>query len=487
MEIKKLRNLWDKIFDLKISEDNVTAYLTLFDLSTTDISEEGEEAHFLDETYDVDGILEYLNEQKIIYGIQTERIQQAIEEHLYYVPLIVAVGKEAESGRDGYYEFNFNTEPEIKPIILEDGSVDYNKLGKMELVDIDDLLAIYHPAIPGIDGTDIYGKVIMPKKQKELSLLRGKGFHTIEKEGTIEYYSDVEGKAEYKDGSLIVSPVFIVKEDVDATINEITFNGDVWVMGNVSAHATIRATGNINVDGHVESAALIAGKNILLKNGMQGAGRSYVYAKGDISAKFFEQTMVIAEGNIFANAMMNCEVQSNKSILISGKHGIIIGGVVRAVEKIEAYNIGNKAKAFTSIHVGVESSFQSIVSNLDERILELRDRLCEVEIEYQRMTGKMEKNPEVWIHKRNASMREKINCQASLNALIKWKKNLIDQRERSIEANIKVRKTMYTNTEVGINNVTKVFTSDCDNVTLREKKGEIHIYSNIAKETEVQK
>ena len=83
-----------------------------------------------------------------------------------------------------------------------------------------------------------------------------------------EYYASSEGKITYSkpDHQLMVTPIYIIDGNVDNATGDIRFNGDVLVKGNVFANTTIRATGNITVEGHVEIATLHAGKNVILKN-----------------------------------------------------------------------------------------------------------------------------------------------------------------------------------------------------------------------------
>lgn len=481
MGLYDLKKYWDKIFYLNITPDETLAYLTLYDPATIDINEDPNgEPRFFDEPFGVEHVLEYLKDHKIVYGLKTEYIEEAILHNSYYIPFIVAEGIPFTEGRDGYYEFHFETNPETKPIILEDGSVDYNKLGKIQLVEEGTHIATYFPAMQGKEGINVYGKPLLPKKEKELPPLGGKGFYIVQNENDAEYFAETEGKVEFKNGKLSVLPIYIVDGDVDATIGEIVFNGDVLVRGNVSAHPTIRATGSITIEGHVEIATLIAGKDILLKNGMQGAGKSYVYAKGDVSAKFFEQTMVITEGNIRANAIMNCELDANKAVIVSGKWGIIIGGVTYATEKVEAFNIGNKVGVLTRIHIGIPENFLDIMYVIDTKIKQIREQLEEIDKEYQRLNSKVgQKANELLVVKRNEYMRQKISIQAYLNELIKRKRACLDREERSINGTVFIQRHLYTNTKICINGVAQLIAGDCKNVTVKQSQNELHIYSNV--------
>ena len=79
-------------------------------------------------------IRDLLQENGIAYGIKEKALEELAQGKLNYEEVFVAQGTAKKDGRDGYFEYHFNPYPETRPIILPDGSVDYNELGKMELV-----------------------------------------------------------------------------------------------------------------------------------------------------------------------------------------------------------------------------------------------------------------------------------------------------------------------------------------------------------------
>ena len=95
-------------------------------------------------------------------------------------------------------------------------------------------------------------------------------------------------------GCLTVTPVYVIKGNLGAATGNVDFHGDVFVEGNVYAGITVKTTGNITINGHVETASLFAGKDVILKNGMQGSGNGIIRAGRNVMARFIEQTKVYA-------------------------------------------------------------------------------------------------------------------------------------------------------------------------------------------------
>jgi uncharacterized protein (DUF342 family) len=96
-------------------------------------------------------------------------------------------------------------------------------------------------------------------------------------------YAGVTGRVDYKNLTVSVSSCYTIPEDVDLSIGNITFAGDVLVKGNVISDITIQATRNIEIDGVAESATLLAGGNIILKNGMRGNDMGVIEAEGSVT------------------------------------------------------------------------------------------------------------------------------------------------------------------------------------------------------------
>ncbi|MDE7358585.1 MAG: FapA family protein, partial [Lachnospiraceae bacterium] len=115
---------------------------------------------------------ELLKENGIVYGIREKALEELAQGKLNYEEVFVAQGTAKKDGRDGYFEYHFNTEPETKPIILPDGSVDYNVLGKMELVTKGQLLVTYHAVLPAVVGRDVQGNTMEAYEGKELPPLQ---------------------------------------------------------------------------------------------------------------------------------------------------------------------------------------------------------------------------------------------------------------------------------------------------------------------------
>lgn len=454
-----------KDFAVRVSEDGLEAYLRLY---PTDEKQD----------YTVSDLEDMLEKAGIREGIDKEALRTIVENKSYYAEHLVAVGSPAQDGQDGEFEFLFNRMPDNKPKILPDGTVDYGNLKDLPVVEAGAELVRYRPAVAGINGVDVYGKPLTAKIGKELQVLKGKGFAMSDDK--LLYTATVTGKVEYENERLMVSDMLTIDGDVTILTGNVQFSGDVFVKGSVFIGMTIQAKGSITVNGHVEGAQLIAGKDVILKSGMQGAGKGEIRAGGEVSGKFFEQATIYAKGSVRANAILNCHIMSEQEILVSGKKGVIVGGSVSAIQKIEATIIGNVSEVKTRINLGVDGETDQHIKKVKNKYNYIQDEISRIETgiaQLNKILGKAD-NPEL-AEKKLYLMRAKITKDATLASISQELRNLRVNVENSQGARLVVHKSIYRGTKITINGTVKLIESENYNVTYSEKMGEIVSIQNI--------
>lgn len=353
-------------FRLMISEDNMRADMLVVEPEKENESEITTEM-----------ALDFLLEKGIRMGVDQERLRKVIESKMYAEPFTVAIGKPALSGKNGWFEFFFETKVEAKPQVNNDGSVDFYNMKLFEEVAVGDKLVTYHPATKGEFGYDIRGKFLMPKNGKELATIKGKGF-SVSEDG-LTYTAEMCGKIEYRYGEMNILEVFEVPGDLDLTVGNIRFSGDVKVRGDVAGGMLIDASGNVEIQGHVAGATIKAGKDIILKKGVQGSQEAHIEAKGNIFGQFFEEAEIVCGRNLEGNYLLNCNTYAKGKVNIRGKHGVIIGGKTHGILGIEMHNGGNDKELPTILQVGISDEVMEQYSNIAEEIKKIEEEIQQIE------------------------------------------------------------------------------------------------------------
>lgn len=345
--------------DVKISTDRMQATCVFFPQSSNG------------NATDKNNIIDDLNRAGVTFGIDVAVIDGFLKDREYCREFVIARGKELREGNDAVITYHFNTKPNLRPTENEDGTVDFHQLNFVSNVKAGDVLVTRVPADLGEHGTDVTGKDIAPRKVNDFRIQAGKNT-VLEEDGKI-LRATVNGHAILDTGGKVsVSDVLEIKGDVDASTGDINYEGSVIVRGNVNTGYRIEATGNVDVDGVVEGATIIAGGNIALRRGVQGMNRAFLKCKGSLMTKFIENANVVVDGIIETGSILHSDVVSKKEIYVRGRKGLLVGGTVRAGVLIEAQSIGSYMGSNTKVAVGVDAETQDRLKNLAEELKKLQ-------------------------------------------------------------------------------------------------------------------
>jgi uncharacterized protein (DUF342 family) len=270
----------------------------------------------------------------------------------YREEYLVAVGTPATPGEDGWLENHYEQIlTQTQPKIMDDGSVNYKELNLIRITNRGDILVTAHPAKDGVDGVNVYGNPIpFPKVKPAPPLPIGK--NTVISPDGLHLITDISGMIVPGDRKLNIAPNYEVKENVDNSTGNITFNGAVTVRGNVLTGFSIKAAGDIDIYGVCEGATLISDANIMLGNGVQGMDKATIIAAGNVTAKFLDGCTVKTGGDVIADSIIKSQITCDGSVILTGKNGLLMGGHTIVGKKLRARTIGSNMGTITEIEVG---------------------------------------------------------------------------------------------------------------------------------------
>ncbi len=320
-----------------------------------------------------DDILHQLARKGIKFGIDEDTIEDYLKNKNYCTTYVLAKAEPAIEGHDAKIEYLFNTDLSRKPKLNEDGSVDFHQLDNVSHVEAGQTVARLTPADFGTPGTDVCGRPIKPQKvtAKFLKQVR----HTRLTEDKLELICEVNGHASIVEGQLFVSDTYTVPANVDPTTGDITYNGNVHVSGDVNTGYRVEASGDIIVDGIVEGAELIAGGQIILKKGIQGAGRGRLKANSNIVTKFVESATVEAGGFVQTESIMHSTVTAGGEVTVQGRKGFITGSTVKSGKIIRAKTIGSTMGGETEVEVGANMALSEEQKRLEAELATINTNL----------------------------------------------------------------------------------------------------------------
>lgn len=206
-----------------------------------------------EEEYSKEDIMKLLKDKGVCEGINESKLMAVIKKHIYDREVLVAEGRAAVDGIDGYFEYAFETEKKKKtPAIREDGSVDYTSVNVITCVNAGDIIAMYHPAIRGKAGVNVRAKILPPRPAKELKPLFC--VHVTYDEQGMVYKAEIDGRVEVTKNKIAIVDLQEFMQSIDIVFGDINFKGDIIIHGNVKPGVSIIATKSITIEGVLEGA-----------------------------------------------------------------------------------------------------------------------------------------------------------------------------------------------------------------------------------------
>lgn len=320
-----------------------------------------------------DMLVRVLRENGVDYGVDEALLDRLPDEQDRYFHLFLAAeGNPPVHGKDGYIIDHYPRKKQKELTVDESGQVDYAELNIVNNADKGDVICQIVEPVNGVDGRTVFDEEIPARNGKKAAVPKGRNTELTEDESAL--IATKPGHVEFDGRNFQVKPVMDVGKNVDYSTGNISFLGDIHIHGDVCSGFTVRAMGNITVDGVVEASTIEAGGDLVVVKGVKGNGQAVVKACGSMYAKYLESSIVCVKEKLQTDCIINCNVYSDGQILACTGRGIIIGGKIRAAGEVKANIVGSKSECLTSVILGGHPSddfeYESLIREIQELELE---------------------------------------------------------------------------------------------------------------------
>ena len=346
---------------VEIAPDGMSAYLTAVQPRPG-----GEEIT-------VEMVYAALKEKGVSRGIDEAGVRKFVDSRIYGRKVKIACGAFPVHGKGSRVRYHFVTEHVPYRELLY-GRIDLRELNYIQNRKEGDVLADLQPEQLPVNGYKVTGEVLPADPADEGETLNAGEGCTLE-EGRILALQD--GNARLEGNVIVVEPVVTV-QNVDYETGNISFSGSVVVKGTVADGFSVTAGGDLEVEKCVGRVTLTAGRNIILKQGINGDNDAEVRAGGSLMARYGESSSLVTGGDlIIKEALMHCSLMVKGNLLLSGGRAELLGGTAVVRGSLLCRKLGGIYEPATSVIMGIDpddlDAYRKLLTNLEAKRLNLNE------------------------------------------------------------------------------------------------------------------
>ncbi|HMB01739.1 MAG TPA: FapA family protein [Spirochaetota bacterium] len=342
------------------------------------------------------------------------------------------------------------------------GNIDYKNKNFTNNVKKGEHIANYKPPVEGSPGRDLYGKEIPPQIETPDTYSIGEGLEIVE--GSNAVLAAMDGVLHIAPSKTIsVGLDEVIDKDLDINVGNLDVKGNVIIKGNILPGLTVKASGNVSIDGNVEEGTVEADGDLIVGGGILGSKDSTIKCGGGIFATYINNATITAGKKIeVAKAVMNSSIITNESIsVLSGNKndykGKIVGGSLTAYSNISTAVCGSPSGVKTCLEVGVNAQREQQLKKLNEELQQNEKNLAKLK---NALGSQYFKNPESYIKKvpkEKLPVIKKVITNAKKCLDLKHKINNDIARVRgsssgTTKSSVSIYKRVYENTHLLISN-----------------------------------
>lgn len=286
---------------------------------------------------------------KVTTNVDWKAVDEILAAKAYDKTHVIAVSIPPGKSKDAWIQEMIKIDPDVKPVLGQDGHADYKNVDNIHQVKKGDVLAVKHPAEQGEAGLDIYGKATPAVPAKDVPFKMGSNTE-VSPDG-LQLLAATGGFVFHNSGAICVGVTYTVKGDVDFHTGNLHYQGDIVILGNVTDGFTVEATGDVTVEGNVDAAEVISKEgSVTVKSAVFGHGKGSIRAKKSIRLQSVQDISLECDGEVVVDkSLRNCQVKANA--IRADKAGCaVVGGVLKAYKEILVAVLGGEG-CRTELHI----------------------------------------------------------------------------------------------------------------------------------------
>lgn len=406
----------------------------------------------------------------IVRGLGVKRLQQIIKQVEQAQPgdiceLLVAKGLPPRNGRSSKLLPLVPNALEriLRPQTTSSSRVDMRNLGDVICIKADSEVLRRLPPTQGRAGYTITGVTLDAKGGEWLPFQPGEGTRISPQDDNL-LLAAIAGMPKFRDERMWVDDVYICS-GVNVGSGNVKYDGAVLVNGDVTEKMTIEASGDVTINGFVESATIKAGGDIIITEGAMGKVNetntdysTHLTAEGNVHVQHGQGLDIHCKGNVtigrqLAYSHINCGGGVTVGP-INNPNGNLFACEIETQDQVIAGTLG--AVSGSSLSIDFSSGFNQLLERKDS----LDDLLEQVKANNERHKNKMDllksKRMPPEMRERFEQALNLFNNEAQLLSWMQSKADSMRTCKETYQQDIKLvaNKRLYPGVVVRLNNRT---------------------------------
>ena len=300
-----------------------------------------------------------------------------------------------------------------------------------------------HPPVEGKDGVDVYGKPIARKLGREVKASIGLN---MELRGDT-VVATLGGQLNDENDKFWVNPRLEINSDVNFSIGNIDFDGEVIVSKNVLDLFKIQSKSTVSIQGMVEAAEIHAGEDLFVTGGITGKEKGCFFAGKDLQSKYITNAHVHAKNNlIVVKEVVNCDLACDGQLNV--ENGSLVGGHAVVTGGVSVKQLGSDAGVKTILEVGIDEAIKLKFVQVAPEIEKRRQKASKVREVVEPLLANQKHLNGPQKEKATELLYQAYELEDSVKEMIEELRELYEKAKEKAVPEIKVQGIAYNGVEI---------------------------------------
>jgi len=199
-------------------------------------------------------------------------------------------------------------------------------------------------------------------------------------DNTFAVIAGADGALMVEDGwRLSVLDVLRIEGDVDLETGHIESSGNVVITGSVRASFRVTSDHDIEVQGTVEDAQVVAGGKLTVGGGIIGGDFGFVRAVKSLWVRHAQNARIECDGDVtLGDSDLGSTITAGGALRATEGRGRLSGGTYRAALGVMAQELGSPLGAATALSVGLDPALERELAEAQAQLATLEKAISHV-------------------------------------------------------------------------------------------------------------